>query len=96
MFSSFYFAFVCLFLAMQGLHFSAWVFSSCSEWGATFPCRVRASHCGAFSHLRAQDLGMWASVGPWLQLRGSRALSQWLWQTGLFASWHMGSSQTGG
>ena len=46
---------------MLHLHYFAWAFSSCGEWGATLACGARASLCGGFS-CGAQAPGVRASV----------------------------------
>ena len=43
------FSFIYLFMAALSLHYCAWAFSSCGEWGLLFGCGARASHCGGFS-----------------------------------------------
>ena len=48
-------------------------FSSCSEWGATLHCGMRASHCGGFSCWGAWALGSWASVAAACGLLGTGA-----------------------
>ena len=65
-------------------------FSSCSEWGYSW------LQCSSFS---LQWLLLWTRGSrvcglQYLWLEGSRARAQWLWCTGLVASWHAGSSRT--
>ena len=64
-----------------------WIFiavcgcSLAASWGLLFAfssCSTRASHCSGFSCFRAL----------------SRAQAQQLWQMGLVATWHVGSSRT--
>ena len=43
-----------LFSAALGLRCCAWAFSNCGEQGLLSNCGVGASHCGGFSHYRAQ------------------------------------------
>ena len=72
-------------LAVLGLHWCSWAFSSCG---------VRASHCGGFSCCRIRALGCSgfrscsaragehrpSSYGPWADLpRGVWARSSWTW-----------------
>ena len=61
---------------MLGLCCCAWLFSGCSEWGATLRCGAWASHCSGFSCCGARALGSWASVvvAHRLSSCGSRAL----------------------
>ena len=53
----------------------------------TLHCGARASHCSGFSSL--QSMG---SRRTGFSSCGTQA--QWLWCTGLLASWHVGSSRT--
>ena len=68
------FILVYIFLAVLGLCCCTWAFSSCSQWGLLSSCsqrgllsscNTRASHCGGFSHCRAQVLvRRLSSCGP--------------------------------
>ena len=66
--------FVCLFLAVLGLHCSQ-AFSSCSKWGLLPRYGTGAFHCSGFSYCRVQALGAQASVvvANWLSSCGSWA-----------------------
>ena len=54
--------FIYLFLAVEGLRCSAWLFSGCSEWGLLSRCGALASHCCGSSCRGAQAVGTWAAV----------------------------------
>ena len=69
-----------LLLTALRLRSFVWVFSSCSDCGATLLCGMWASHCSGLSCYRAWALGTWVSVQLWL--------------AGLVAPWHVRSSQT--
>ena len=76
-------------LAVLGLCYCTWIFSSCSEQGLLSSCRAWASHCGGSSR-GAQALGMRASViAACLLSSCGRCL-------GLVAPQLVGSSQTRG
>ena len=80
----FIYLFIYLFLAVLGLRFCVWAFSSCGEWGPLFiavhgPLTIGASHHRGLSCCGAQAPNMQA---------------QYLWLTGPAASQHVGSSQT--
>ena len=57
-----FYLFIYLFLAVLGLRYCEWGFSTCGEWWLLFRCGARASHCAGFSCCRAQALGARASV----------------------------------
>ena len=69
--------FIYLFLAVLGLCFCAWAFSSCGKQGLLSGCCVLASHCSVFC-CRIQVLGAWTSVvvACWLQSVGSVVVEQ--------------------
>ena len=86
------------------VYLAVWVFvavqafSQLQSVGLLFSCDVQASHCGGgFSCCGPQALGhsgicrccMWDQQ---LRFLGSRAQDQQLWNMGLLASRHMGSS----
>ena len=54
--------FICLGLAVLGLHCCVRAFSGLGEQGPLSGCGVGASHCSGFSRCSARALGMWASV----------------------------------
>ena len=56
-------------MAMPGLCYCTWAFSSCGEWKATLGCSVRASRCSGFS-CGTQALGHvnFSSCDTWAQL----------------------------
>jgi len=66
------------FLAALDLHCCSQAFSSCGKWGLLSRCGTRVSHCSGFSCCRIQVQGHVGSV----------------WNTGLVALRHMGSSRS--
>ena len=82
-----------------------WVFvaacglSLVAATGATLHCAAWASHCGGLSLLpysgsRGTGFSSCGVQAQQLWLAGSRAQALLLWQEGLVATWHVGSSQT--
>ena len=96
----FYLIFIYLFMPVLGLHCCAQAFSSCGKGGNSLgavrgdalSCSVQASHCSGFSLLQHMGSG---ACRLQLCLVGSRVRAQYLWCTGLVASWHVQSSCTG-
>ena len=74
--------FICLGLAVLGLHCCVRAFSGLGEQGPLSGCGVGASHCSGFSRCSARALGMWASVVA------ARGLSSW--GTGADQVWFAG------
>ena len=52
--------FVCLLLAVLGLHYCVWAFSSCGRWGLVSSCGLWTSRCSGFSCCGTRALGQWA------------------------------------
>ena len=81
-----------LFLAVLGLRYCTWAFSSCSEWGCSL-CGTLAFNCSGFSCCGARAI--WCTVfsncsmrARQLWLTGPRAWTQELCCTGLVTLWN--------
>ena len=79
-----------VFLAVLGLRWYMWAFSSCSEWAQIFSVR-RLLMAGASLVAQRRLLGTRASVAV---THGSRVQTPWFWRTALTAPTRVGPSQT--